>query len=155
MGCRSWVQIWLKFYPCNCCAACTNVSYITAIYRRESVVLAYPSQNIPAPATKGLMSCIYHGFPVHMRLNVRSIWWVYDKYSWLLKMISVRIDVEGNLQTDKITLSHLRCFFLLSFVTFLSHFRNIPIKTPPKLGPRESALVQIMVWCRINDVSLS
>ena len=37
-GCRSWVQIWPKFYHCNCCAVCTIISYITAIYQ-ESIVL--------------------------------------------------------------------------------------------------------------------
>ena len=30
-------QIWPKFYYCNCCAACTIISYITAIYR-ESII---------------------------------------------------------------------------------------------------------------------
>ena len=38
MGCRPWVQIWPKFHHCNCCAVCTMVSYITAIYR-ESIVM--------------------------------------------------------------------------------------------------------------------
>ena len=37
MRCRSWVQIWPKCYHCNCCALCTIVPCITAIYR-ESVV---------------------------------------------------------------------------------------------------------------------
>ena len=37
MGCRSWVQIWLKFYHCNCCAGSTFLSYITAIYQ-ESII---------------------------------------------------------------------------------------------------------------------
>ena len=33
MGCRSWVQIWPKFYHCNCCALNTIVSYIADILR--------------------------------------------------------------------------------------------------------------------------
>ena len=37
MGCRLWVQIWPKFYYCNCCAVCTIVSYITATYRGSIV----------------------------------------------------------------------------------------------------------------------
>ena len=32
-GCRSWVQIWSKFYHCNCIAVWIIVPYITAIYR--------------------------------------------------------------------------------------------------------------------------
>ena len=36
MGGRSWVQIWPKFYYCNCCAVCTIVSHITAIYREST-----------------------------------------------------------------------------------------------------------------------
>ena len=37
LGCRSWVQIWPTFSHCNCCAVCTILSCITAIYR-ESIV---------------------------------------------------------------------------------------------------------------------
>ena len=36
-GCHSWVQIWLKFYHCNCCAVCTITSYITVVYW-ESII---------------------------------------------------------------------------------------------------------------------
>ena len=36
-GCRSWVQIWPKFYHWHCCAVWTIVSYMTVIYR-ESIV---------------------------------------------------------------------------------------------------------------------
>ena len=32
MGGHLWVQIWPKFCLCNCCAMCTIVSYIPAIY---------------------------------------------------------------------------------------------------------------------------
>ena len=31
-GCCSWVQIWPKFYHCNCCAVCIIASYMTVIY---------------------------------------------------------------------------------------------------------------------------
>ena len=34
----AWMQIWPKYYNCNCCAAWTIVSYITEKYR-ESIVL--------------------------------------------------------------------------------------------------------------------
>ena len=36
--CLSWVQIKPKFYQCNCCAVCTIVSYITAIYTVYSIM---------------------------------------------------------------------------------------------------------------------
>ena len=38
MGCRSWEQIWPKFYQCIYCFVCIIVPHITAIYR-ESIVL--------------------------------------------------------------------------------------------------------------------
>ena len=41
MGFCLWVQIWPKFYHCNCCAVYTSVSYITMIYR-ESLVYHFP-----------------------------------------------------------------------------------------------------------------
>ena len=34
-GCRLWVEIWLKIYHCNCCAVCTIISYLTAVYRES------------------------------------------------------------------------------------------------------------------------
>ena len=41
MVCCSLLQIWPKFYHCNCCAVCTIVSYITAIYL-ESIAQRRP-----------------------------------------------------------------------------------------------------------------
>ena len=38
-GYLPWMQIWIKFYHCSCCAVCTIVSYITTIYR-ECIVIA-------------------------------------------------------------------------------------------------------------------
>ena len=46
MGCRSWVQIWPKYYHCNCCAVYTVVSLITAMYQ-ESVVSNIKSTSPP------------------------------------------------------------------------------------------------------------
>ena len=40
-GWRSWVQIWPKFYHCNCCAVCTIAPCITAIYRESMVYFRY------------------------------------------------------------------------------------------------------------------
>ena len=51
MGCHSRVQIWPKFYHCNCCAVCTIVLYVTAIYRESIVCGSKSAKNV---------TCIYH-----------------------------------------------------------------------------------------------
>ena len=44
MVCRSWMQIWSKFYHRNCCTVCTIISYKTAIYRECLVIFGYITQ---------------------------------------------------------------------------------------------------------------
>ena len=37
MGRHLWLQMWPKFYHCNCCSVCTIASYIATIYRENIV----------------------------------------------------------------------------------------------------------------------
>ena len=72
-GCLSWAEIWPKFYHCNCCAVCTIVWYMTAIYWEP--IISHSSA--PISEEKKITKLLYnlcHGIFVSYKLEEMRNW---------------------------------------------------------------------------------
>ena len=71
MGCRSWMQIWPKFYHCNCCI-CIILSYITEIYR-EPIAYKWRLQILPRGG-RSLIGLWHHPTRNFPRSQTMALW---------------------------------------------------------------------------------